>query len=330
MRLHPTIDGAVTTSQLQKRGARMLKNLSRRWRGEVLGLVLVCLLVTLVPCLAAQAAGTGTLTGKVTGPSDAVVVHATVTATNVDTGQALDTTTGTDGTYKFDLLPTGKYRVKIEASGFTTMEIPSALVDGTKTSVLNAKVESEQGNGKPVPTSQENLPNAPSSSTTAPTLEDLGITPAQTQGNAQEQARLDKRTHMLKVHQRLGLITLAPLVATFITSANAGGKNTSNTDRTVHLVLGAVSGDLYFITAYYAIRAPKISGTETRGPIRLHKALAWIHGPGMILTPILGALAYNQKNNGEKVHGIASAHGPVAIVTGAAFGIAVASVSLKF
>jgi len=308
----------------------MLKNLSRRWRGEVLGLVLVCLLVTLVPCLAAQAAGTGTLTGKVTGPSDAVVVHATVTATNVDTGQALDTTTGTDGTYKFDLLPTGKYRVKIEASGFTTMEIPSALVDGTKTSVLNAKVESEQGNGKPVPTSQENLPNAPSSSTTAPTLEDLGITPAQTQGNAQEQARLDKRTHMLKVHQRLGLITLAPLVATFITSANAGGKNTSNTDRTVHLVLGAVSGDLYFITAYYAIRAPKISGTETRGPIRLHKALAWIHGPGMILTPILGALAYNQKNNGEKVHGIASAHGPVAIVTGAAFGIAVASVSLKF
>jgi len=308
----------------------MLKNLSRRWRGEVLGLVLVCLLVTLVPSLAAQAAGTGTLTGKVTGPSDAVVVHATVTATNVDTGQARDTTTGTDGTYKFDLLPTGKYRVKIEASGFTTMEIPSALVDGTKTSVLNAKVESEQGNGKPVPTSQENLPNAPSSSTTAPTLEDLGITPAQTQGNAQEQARLDKRTHMLKVHQRLGLITLAPLVATFITSANAGGKNTSNTDRTVHLVLGAVSGDLYFITAYYAIRAPKISGTETRGPIRLHKALAWIHGPGMILTPILGALAYNQKNNGEKVHGIASAHGPVAIVTGAAFGIAVASVSLKF
>jgi hypothetical protein len=84
------------------------------------------------------------------------------------------------------------------------------------------------------------------------------------------------------------------------------------------------------MTAYYAIRAPRISGTETRGPIRLHKALAWIHGPGMILTPILGALAYNQKNNGEKVHGIAQAHGPVAIVTGAAFGLAVASVSLKF
>jgi hypothetical protein len=84
------------------------------------------------------------------------------------------------------------------------------------------------------------------------------------------------------------------------------------------------------MTAYYAIRAPSIRGTETRGPIRLHKALAWIHGPGMILTPILGAMAYNQKNNGQKVHGIAAAHGPVAIVTGAAFGAAVLSVSLKF
>jgi hypothetical protein len=50
----------------------------------------------------------------------------------------------------------------------------------------------------------------------------------------------------------------------------------------------------------------------------------------MILTPILGAMAYSQKSNGEKVHGIASAHGPVAIVTAAAFGAALLSVSVKF
>jgi hypothetical protein len=96
------------------------------------------------------------------------------------------------------------------------------------------------------------------------------------------------------------------------------------------MVLGAVSSDLYFTSAYFAIRAPSIKGTSTRGPIRVHKALAWIHGPGMILTPILGALAYQQKNNGEKVHGIAAAHGPVAIVTAGAFGAALLSVSLKF
>jgi hypothetical protein len=50
----------------------------------------------------------------------------------------------------------------------------------------------------------------------------------------------------------------------------------------------------------------------------------------MILTPILGAIAFNQKSNGEKVHGIASAHGAVAIVTAAAYGAAILSVSIKF
>src|SRR6202007_3394842 len=114
--------------------------------------------------------------------------------------------------------------------------------------------------------------------------------------------------------------------ATVVTSVEAAGKNTSNPDRTVHLVLGAVSGDLYFTTAYFAIRAPCVKGTQTRGPIRVHKALVWIHGPGMILTPILGALAYEQKNKGEHVHGLASAHGSVAIVTAGAFGAALLSV----
>jgi hypothetical protein len=58
--------------------------------------------------------------------------------------------------------------------------------------------------------------------------------------------------------------------------------------------------------------------------------MAWIHGPGMILTPILGAMAFSQKNNGEKVHGIAQAHGAVAIVTAGTFGAALLSVSVKF
>ncbi|MGA9964844.1 MAG: carboxypeptidase-like regulatory domain-containing protein [Terriglobales bacterium] len=294
------------------------------------GLIVVSVFVTLAPSLLAQIPGTGALAGKVTDASGGVVANATVTATRVDNGQVRRAITSSDGTYKFDGLPPVTYRVTFEADGLRTSDV-LATVKENETAVLDGKLEAgEQVNGSPAPSQQSTLPNAPSSNTTAPSLEDLGLTPQQTQGSAQDQARLDKRTHMLKIHQRLGLITLAPLIATFITSANAGGKNTSTADRTTHMVLGAVSGDLYFMTAYYAIRAPRIPGTETRGPIRLHKAMAWIHGPGMILTPILGAIAYNQKNSGEKVHGIASAHGPVAIVTGAAFGIAVMSVSLKF
>src|ERR1017187_6552432 len=175
-------------------------------------------------------------------------------------------------------------------------------VNDAETSVLDGKLEiDERTNGKTTPVSQENLPNAPSSSTTAPSLSDLGLSPEQTQGNSREQALLDKRTHMLKIHQRMGLITTIPLIVTVATSLNAGGKNTSTASRDLHAALGGLTGDLYGITAYYAIRAPRVPGTETRGPIRFHKAMAWIHGPGMILTPILGIMAFDQKNKGEKV-----------------------------
>jgi hypothetical protein len=179
---------------------------------------------------------------------------------------------------------------------------------------------------------QGNPPNQapPSNNSQAPSLEDLGLSPSQTQGDPQLQARLDKRAYMLKIHQRLGLITAVPMIATVATSFGAGGRSTSTSDRWAHLALGAATGDLYFTAAYFAIRAPGIPGSQRRGAIRVHRALAWIHGPGMILTPILGAIAFEQKSKGEKVHGIASAHAPVAIVTAGAFGAALLSVSLKF
>src|ERR1700721_4421117 len=108
------------------------------------------------------------------------------------------------------------------------------------------------------------------------------LSPEQTQGNAREQALLDKRTHMLKIHQRMGLITTIPLIATVILGPGAGGKSEGTAARDLHAALGALTGDLYGITAYYAIRAPRVPGTKKRGPMRFHKAMAWIHGPGMI------------------------------------------------
>lgn len=134
---------------------------------------------------------------------------------------------------------------------------------------------------------------------------------------------------MLKMHQKLGLITLAPLLATIFTSNNATRKGTS-AGRNLHGALGIVTAGLYITTASYALRAPKLPGTETRGPIRLHKALAWIHGIGMILTPILGAMARSQLDRGERVHGIASAHSAVADVTIAAYAAAIGAVAIKF
>ncbi len=176
-----------------------------------------------------------------------------------------------------------------------------------------------------------------------PSLSDLGFAASQTQGSPEEQARLNKRTHMLKVHQTLGLITLIPMVATVAAGGGAKLKKGSvpgtylppdDTSLDLHVALGAVTGAMYATTAYYAIFAPKIPGTETRGAIRLHKYLEWVHGPGMIATGALGIMAYNQEKNGQKVHGVASAHGAVADVTVAAYAASIIAVSwpikLKF
>lgn len=168
-----------------------------------------------------------------------------------------------------------------------------------------------------------------------PSLGDLGFSTAQTQADPKLQALLDRRTHMLKVHQKLGLYTLIPMTATLITGpmAKAKGRNgqpiqeptSANLD--FHAALGGVTAGMYFTTASYAIFAPKVPGVKHKGPIRLHEALAFIHGPGMIATPILGAMAYNQESNGEKVHGIAAAHGAVAVVTISAYAAALVAVS---
>jgi uncharacterized protein YegP (UPF0339 family) len=277
-----------------------------------------------------MAQAVGELTGMVTDSAGTPVAFAFVTATNVETGRALPAATGTDGSYRFSL-PSGNYRIKFESRGYETVEIVAANLSALSTVVENcelAPVQQTQGNTTAGP-AQKTAPT-PSNKPQEPSLEDLGITPSQAKGNAREQALLDKRSHMLKIHQRLGLITIAPLGATLITSAFAGGRQTSRASRDAHAALGTATVGMYFTTAYFAIRAPKIPGTKTRGPIRLHKTLAWIHGPGMVLTPILGEIAFAQKSRGERVHGIASAHGPVAIVTAGAFGLAVVSVSVKF
>ncbi|MGA3081839.1 MAG: hypothetical protein ABSD44_10710 [Terracidiphilus sp.] len=194
----------------------------------------------------------------------------------------------------------------------------------------------------PAAASQEPLPNAPAPAPAAPSLGDLGFTPQQSQPNAQLQAILEKRTHMLKVHQRLGLITTIPMAAALITGsmAKAKGKNgepikeptQGNLD--FHAVLGGATAALYFTTAYYAAFAPRVPGTHKHGAIRVHEVLSFIHGPGMIVTPLLGIMAYKQESAGEKVHGLASAHGPVAYATAAAYGASIVAVSwplhLKF
>ncbi len=96
----------------------MAKSIQYGW------LVIFALLISVSP-LAGQTAATGALVGTVTDSTGAVVPNVTVTATDAGTGQARTTTTGSDGSYKFGLLPPGTYHVKFEATGLRTVEVPS-------------------------------------------------------------------------------------------------------------------------------------------------------------------------------------------------------------
>ncbi len=170
------------------------------------------------------------------------------------------------------------------------------------------------------------------SSGNEPSLEGLGFPKSEIQGSAKQQALLEKRSHMLQIHQKLGLLTAIPMVAMLITGPGAKGHHGlpgSPGGRNLHAGLGILTAGMYVATAYYAIRAPKVPETKSYGLIRLHKALVWIHGPGMVITPILGAIAYSQLSNGERIHGIAKYHSWAAYTTAAAYGAALLSVTLK-
>jgi hypothetical protein len=222
--------------------------------------------------------------------------------------------------------------------------IPSATLD-----LPDAPAPVGQSTAQPSQNqSQSQSSQKPAQQPTQPSLSDLGFSPTQTEANAKLQARLNKRTHMLKVHQTLGLITLAPLAATVLVAGGAKEKHVHNANGTItstvippsdagvdlHAALGSATALMYGLTAYYAIAAPKIKGVKPRGAIRLHRDLVWVHLPGMVLTPILGGMALSQEENGQKVHGIASAHAAVGIVTLGAYAASAVAVSwpihLKF
>ena len=163
-------------------------------------------------------------------------------------------------------------------SEFTVASLPDAP---------SALLEQQQQPSQSQPQQQP-----PAQKPTEPSLSDLGLS---NKPDPDLQARLDRHTQMLKIHQRLGLITLAPLAAACISSAAAppdprnGGGNTVGRD--IHVGLGSLSVVMYGLTASYAIRAPKIPEGPVKGGIKIHKYLIWIHAPGMVLTPILGAMA---------------------------------------
>jgi Carboxypeptidase regulatory-like domain len=112
---------------------------ARRISATLLAAFLFCFaaLLAFAPASLAQTGATGALSGTVTDPSGGVVASATVTITNIGTGQNRSVDTESNGSYKFSLLPPGNYSVKISAKGFESIQVSSVTVNVTETAVLN-------------------------------------------------------------------------------------------------------------------------------------------------------------------------------------------------
>ncbi len=94
----------------------------RRWNWKIA----LLMLVVLAWSTGAFAQNRGTITGRVTDESGAVVPGVSIKVGNVNTGVARDTLTNETGVYSVELLPVGEYRVEAELTGFKK-EVRSGL-----------------------------------------------------------------------------------------------------------------------------------------------------------------------------------------------------------
>src|SRR5438874_7414115 len=83
----------------------------------------------------------GVITGTVTDPTGAVVPNAAVTITNVGTNISQSTTTGSDGSYRFPLVPPGTYTVEIKAANFAEVRTTGIVVEASQIVPFNVKLE---------------------------------------------------------------------------------------------------------------------------------------------------------------------------------------------
>jgi Carboxypeptidase regulatory-like domain len=104
----------------------------------VVGLIVAAFLLPVM--LAAQAV-TGTIIGVITDSTGSVMPGATITLTNTGNGLIRTVITDANGEYTAPSLPTGKYTVKAELSGFKTVTTPNVDLGVDQRFRVNMRLE---------------------------------------------------------------------------------------------------------------------------------------------------------------------------------------------
>jgi hypothetical protein len=83
----------------------------------------------------------GEIGGTISDPSGAAVPNAKVTLNNNDTNRVITLKSGTSGSYIATNLEPGRYKIRVEASGFSAYEIPAVSLLVGKTLKVDAQLK---------------------------------------------------------------------------------------------------------------------------------------------------------------------------------------------
>ncbi|HTF44618.1 MAG TPA: carboxypeptidase-like regulatory domain-containing protein, partial [Terriglobales bacterium] len=86
----------------------------------------------------AQGIVTGSISGTTLDPQGAIVVGASVRATQLETNRVFSTTSSNAGVVQLPSLPPGRYAVTVEATGFSTYTVANVLVEVGKDTSLGS------------------------------------------------------------------------------------------------------------------------------------------------------------------------------------------------
>src|SRR6185436_2130035 len=95
----------------------------------------------LLALLAFPQGDTGQLTGTVVDPNNAAITNATVKLTSHSTSQLRELSTNDSGNFAFTLLPPGRYKLEVTATGFTTVQMDDVRINITQTTSITVHLD---------------------------------------------------------------------------------------------------------------------------------------------------------------------------------------------
>jgi hypothetical protein len=104
-------------------------------------LIALCALLFAVVIPSHAQANQGTLAGQVADSTGAAVVHAQISARNLETGIVFSGESSEVGEFRFPALPLGTYDVSISTSGFKTARYSKVVIQLNSISVLDVKLQ---------------------------------------------------------------------------------------------------------------------------------------------------------------------------------------------